>query len=252
MSLNIHLYSLCWNEEVMLPYTLRHYSQFCSRMVFFDNGSTDKSIEIINSFPNTEIIPFESDGTFRDDIHMTIKNHCWKSSCGEADFVIVCDCDELLYHEDLIPYLERKKKDGYTVLSSIWCTMVSEEVPQSDGFITNHIQYGKAYYPRYGQDYPYQKTSIFSPDDIAEMNYTAGAHSCNPSGNVRLSVADVGLKNLHYKWLSPEYVMDRYQHLGNRLSEVNIKNGWGEHYGYSKEKLLRTFEQLKQEAVKVI
>ena len=96
MSLNIHLYSLCWNEEVMLPYTLRHYSRFCNEMVFFDNGSTDKSHKIINSFPNTIIVPFETGNSMREDIQTDIKNHAWKASCGRTDYVIVCDYDELL------------------------------------------------------------------------------------------------------------------------------------------------------------
>jgi hypothetical protein len=40
--------------------------------------------------------------------------------------------------------------------------------------------------------------------------------------------------------------------MANRLSELNIKNGWGAHYSYPKEELLKTFKELKKEAVKVI
>ena len=37
--------------------------------------STDRSHEIINSFPNTEIIPYDSNGEVRDDIYLKLKNN---------------------------------------------------------------------------------------------------------------------------------------------------------------------------------
>lgn len=93
----IHTYILCHNEEEVLPYTLKHYGEFSDKITIWDNYSDDKSIEIINSFPNTEVVPFDSGGEFRDDIHLNIKQNWWiEKSRGVADWVIAVDCDEFI------------------------------------------------------------------------------------------------------------------------------------------------------------
>ena len=56
----VYAYFLCYNEEYILPHLINYYSKFCDKITFLDNKSTDKSIEIINSFPNTSIIRCDS------------------------------------------------------------------------------------------------------------------------------------------------------------------------------------------------
>ena len=57
----VHVYALCWNEEKILPYFLRHYGRIASKIVIYDNESSDRSVEIIRSYPNTEVIPYSTD-----------------------------------------------------------------------------------------------------------------------------------------------------------------------------------------------
>ena len=98
----IHLYSICYNEQVMLPHFIDHYSSFCDKLFIYDNFSTDLSSDICKNNAKVEFLNFETGGEIRDDIYLTIKNNVWKRSRGEADFVIVCDVDEFLYHDNLI------------------------------------------------------------------------------------------------------------------------------------------------------
>mgnify|MGYP003885661107 CR=1 FL=1 len=42
----IHLYSICYNEQVMLPHFIDHYSSFCDKLFIYDNFSTDLSSDI--------------------------------------------------------------------------------------------------------------------------------------------------------------------------------------------------------------
>jgi hypothetical protein len=198
------------------------------------------------------VVPLDTNNEINDETYLVIKNHAWKSSSGAADFVIVCDCDELLHHEDFMAFLTRRKQEGFTVLSSTWCTMVSEEIPESDGLITDLVQYGRPYFPHFGEDHIVQKTIIFSPGDIQEINYEPGAHVCHPTGNVNALVGDVALKNLHYKWLSFNYVFERQKRYAARLSQKNIIHGWGVHYHLTKDELEKMFEDLKRDAIKVI
>ena len=90
----VHYYILCWNEERILPQVLDHYSKFCQKMVVMDNESDDRSVEIIQSYPNAEVRTYQSNSQIRNDIYLEIKNNIWKESRGKADWVIVCVCYE--------------------------------------------------------------------------------------------------------------------------------------------------------------
>src|SRR5690242_2946962 len=47
----VHLYALCWNDAYMLPYFFRHYDSFVDRYIIFDDGSTDRSLDILRRHP---------------------------------------------------------------------------------------------------------------------------------------------------------------------------------------------------------
>ena len=98
----IHCYFLCYNEENILPHLLRYYSDFCEKVFIMDNMSTDNSHEIIKTFEKAEIIPYNSNNELRDDVYLMLKNNLWKKSRGVADYVIVGDADEFIYHPNLL------------------------------------------------------------------------------------------------------------------------------------------------------
>ena len=107
-----HLYAISWNEEIIMPYFLRHYSQFCDKMVIFDNESTDSTPDIVKSFPKAELRSWSSNNQLNDMLYLVIKNNAYKESRGIADWVIVCDSDEFLYHPKIVQLLEAYKKIG--------------------------------------------------------------------------------------------------------------------------------------------
>ena len=48
--MKITLYTICYNEQEMLPYFLNHYSKMVDKIVVYDNQSTDNSRQILESF----------------------------------------------------------------------------------------------------------------------------------------------------------------------------------------------------------
>lgn len=102
----VHYYAVCWNEERMLPFMFDHYEHFVTRFTIYDNEADDDSEAILRSRNNVNIIKFHTDG-FDDNVHNDIKNSCWEKNRGRADYVIVCDVDEMLYHKDMQQILAR-------------------------------------------------------------------------------------------------------------------------------------------------
>lgn len=223
----IHYYSICWNEEKILPYVLDYYAPICEKLVIMDNQSNDNSPSIIKSYPNAEIRSYSSEGEIRDDIYLEIKNNIWKESRGKADWVIVCDTDEILYHPQLLSRLDELKNKGISIIRPHGFDMYAESYPQNSLLeITNGIKDNRHL----------GKCIIFNPNLIEEINYKTGCHKCYPTGQIRFYKKD-DMKLLHYKCLELEFLINRFEILRKRLSNYNIENKFGKHYMIEKESI---------------
>ena len=221
--MKIHAHILAWNEEKILPFTLDYYSQFCEKIFVYDNMSTDSSDDIYKRYLNVEVIKWKSDNQINEMNYLNIKNNEYKkhSRDNNIDWVIVCDCDEILYHENLIEILSEYKSKGITVPKICGHDMVSESFPVYDGkLITEKIKIGSDRYQ------PMCKNIIFNPN--LDVNYGIGAHSFSAINGIFSKNED--LKLLHYKFLSKPYVEKLYLDRLNRLSEYNKLRGFGSHY----------------------
>jgi hypothetical protein len=56
---------------------------------------------------------------------------------------------------------------------------------------------------------------------------------------------------LHYKWLSLQYVIDRYSLFASRLSDINKKLNWGYHYSFPVEKITQDFNELLSKRIDI-
>ncbi|MBN2485665.1 MAG: glycosyltransferase family 2 protein [Bacteroidales bacterium] len=218
---SIDVFTLCYNEEVLMPYFLRHYMEFCENIFIYDNFSTDNSCRIASGNKNVHIRKFDTNNQIRDDIYLEIKNNCWKES--NADLVIVCDMDEFLYHRNITRFLKRFKSLGYTIARPTAFDMFSQKVPIGEGHIYKEVTIG-------ARNMFFDKMLLFDPRKIKETNYYPGCHYAIPEGEVKLYKNDNALKLLHFKYLGIDYVMNRHLIYRNRLSNINRQNQWGKEY----------------------
>lgn len=218
----IHAHILAFNEEKILPFTLDYYSNICEKIFIYDNMSTDSSDEIYTKYPKVIVVKWNSNNEINEMNYIQIKNNGYKASRSDnADWVIVCDCDEFLYHPRLIEKLRYYKEKGITVPLVNGHDMVSENFPEYDGKpITDKIKTGSEVYE------PFCKKIIFNPK--LDVSFGIGAHSFQ-SNNTIHSVSPE-FKLLHYKFLGKEYVENIYKARAERLSEFNKQNKFGEHY----------------------
>lgn len=217
----IHAHILAYNEEKILPFTLDYYSTICEKIFVYDNMSTDSSDEIYKRYPKVTVIKWNSNNEINDKNYIDIKSNCYKETSKDADWVIVCDCDEILYHQNLINMLKYYKKIGVDVPKIDGHDMVSEKFPEYDGkLITELVKTGSDTYE------PMCKNILINPKK--NVNYGFGAHNMFCENCVFSEDAELML--LHYKFLGLDYVANRYGVLEKRLSEFNKQNGFGSHY----------------------
>jgi hypothetical protein len=221
--MKIHAHILAWNEEKILPFTLDYYSNICEKIFIYDNMSTDSSDEIYKKYDKVEVIKWDSNNEINEINYINIKNNEYKkySRGSGVDWVIVCDCDEILYHSNLINVLQKYKEIGVTVPKVCGHDMVSETFPNYDGkLITEKVKIGSDRYQ------PMCKNIIFNPN--VDVSFGVGAHSFSTTNGVFSETEE--LKLLHYKFLGKDYVKKLYIDRAKRLSEFNKQNKFGEHY----------------------
>jgi hypothetical protein len=220
----IHVYAVCYNEEALLPYFLRHYSTFSDKIIVFDGDSTDRSCEILKAHPLVSIVTSShyashDEGMYDEPTLMKIRNRAYKASRGAADWVVIVDVDEFLYHPDVRGLLDQYKREGVTLPLVAGFDMVAEAPPSGAGQIYDEIRTGFL-------NRRYSKSAVFNPE--IDVNFQYGCHQCFPEGKVVKGVEpEFGL--LHYRLLGQDHFADKYMLRQSRMSPESRIMKWGTH-----------------------
>ncbi len=226
--MTIDCYTVCWNEEVFLPYFLRHYQHYCRSITVFDNESTDNSRRICEDFGAT-VIPWKTSGL--DNAAMrALKNSCWKDST--ADYVIVCDVDEIIVGlEKLTPCPGR-------IIRCLGIQMVGQEGERPEQ-IRNGFIYSL-----------YNKCAVFSPR-ISEIGFYIGCHKNTPVGYKETVELGEGCELLHFSLLSEESVIARWKQYALRRGASDRENNWAAQYGASEDAIRESYRDSLKQAQKL-
>lgn len=207
----VEAHIIAWNEAETIHLTIKHYQQFCKRIIIYDNFSTDNTREIAESM-GCEVKLFGRQGVLDDREYTKLKNSCWKDS--DAQWVIIVDADEILenpmvWNTDVTIY----KTYGWNVFS--------HDVPRE-----NWLEITTGFH-----DPQYSKVCCFNPKAIKEINYVHGCHIAKPVGDISYSN---GLFTLfHYRNIGgPERLVERHKLYRERMSDWNIRWKAGGHYLY--------------------
>lgn len=238
----VHLYAQCWNDGWMLPYFFRHYDALVDRYFMFDDGSTDDTLSILRGHAEVELAPFvRSHPNSFALSEQSFSNECWKRSRGIADWVIVTDVDEHLFHPEGRAYLARCAEQDVSIIPALGFQMVSATRPQGKETLSESRTYGAPWERM-------MKTSIFDPDQITEINFSPGRHRAAPTGCVRLPATDEMLL-LHYKYMGFDETHERHKLLGTGLGSEDVEQGWGHKYAWSADQLKADWHEVWVKAV---
>lgn len=223
----VHMHVLCWNEEKMIPFFLKHYENYVDKIIVYDNKSNDNSVKLLRKHPKTIIVPYDTKGEIRDDAYLQIKNNAWKNSVNEADIVIVCDMDEFLYTDDLRRYIIDFNNSDSTIVKPEGYDMIVEKFNfDYNHKLTDAVKTGF-------RNNLFDKLVMFKPKSIKSINFNFGCHVAAPMGDVKYF--NQPIKLLHYKRLGLDYFLNRMAIYKKRISDFNKKNKLGFEYAFQKE-----------------
>ncbi|PZO76080.1 MAG: hypothetical protein DI629_16365 [Mesorhizobium amorphae] len=232
----IHLYALNYNEIRLPPYFFDHYDSIVSKYFIHDDGSTDGSVDYLRSRPNVELQVFEHGPDSYIEPATDFYNEAWKKSRGSADWVIVVNIDEHIYHPDIAKKLRDFEATNITAVRCVGWQMVSASFPDGPS-LPEAVQNGV-------RATNLDKTALFKPSFIEEINFLPGRHVANPRGLVNISESD-GFKLLHYKFLGFDYLKSRYAEMNVRRGPVDVAKGYGRQYQLEAEQLAARQKRLE-------
>jgi glycosyltransferase involved in cell wall biosynthesis len=225
--MNIEAFIIAWNESETIHLTIKHYQKYCSKITIFDNFSDDNTREIAESM-GCYVKLFGIQGLLSDQEYIKVKNNCWKES--KADFVVVCDADEILD-------LSFIQDTNATIIKTFGWNVHSTSLP-----INSWLEQTTGVY-----DKNYSKSALFSPK-LKEIGYIYGCHDCKPIGNVSYSEFTVPL--FHYRNAGGSYrLVKRHALYRPRLAPINKKWNLGEHYNHEDERRIREWKERFERSV---
>lgn len=222
----VEVHIVCFNEELILPYTLRHYQTFAAKIIIHDGGSTDRSKEIAKEY-GAEVRDWDTNGEINDTLLKRLKETAWIGT--SADWVIMADADEFIYFPDHpANSLKQYEQQQLAFVKPRGFEMESPELPVNGGQIYEEIRHGAP------DDKWYAKPVLFSPKRVKSIDYMVGAHECK-------AVLHSGLKMINpVRFSQPPCYLLHYHHIGSverigakydanrkRFSKENKEHNWG-------------------------
>lgn len=243
--LHIHLFLMCFNEEILLPYTVEHYRQRMFpnsrlKITLLDNQSTDNSRVIAEQLGgNIEVRPFVSEDIMNEFILTELRNQCWQDV--REGWVIMADMDEWinLTETDLL----REQEAGTTVIETRGYNMVARSIYENltDVLpVLHELDRGIPWDPQ-------NKSLCFRVPDIQKMNYTYGCHQCDPVGRVVYSQRKYTLK--HMCWMGLPYLWRKTRDRYERSKFIIERYGLNGHYKKTYDEVYKEYIRYVEQSV---
>lgn len=235
--MKVEVFTIAWNEERYIKQFIDYYN-WADKITVYDNCSTDNTARIAKD-SGCIVIPYGKDEQ-DNKVMLEVKANCWKDS--KADWVIVCDVDEWLYHKDgMRKTLEFINTTEATIIETVGYSMISEEYKPLKEVDTG-------FYDATGNS---NKCVCFRPDRIDDMGWSIGCHRCEPIGDVK-AITYPGIMLLHYHLIGRKEVKERFNDYASRMSKSDLKNKYGLHYTMDDEQKDSLFNILMKQAKRIL
>lgn len=237
--------TLCFNEIDILPFVSKYWERVADKVVVFDNGSTDGSIEYLEKLPYVEVRHFDSDGQ-NDVIQKQVKEKAYLEFKDSYDIVIISDMDEVFYITNLEAVWGDFISGGYNCMVTPIFSLCEDSKPQYDEGKLLHQQCTKFYKQKMNHMEGFKdvsKISIFNARVTDKISMSVGQHYVYTSPSMKIMLVNNGFCLHIDKGLGLSYKYKIRQKMWENLSDVNKNGGMCLEYNDSYEKLKKEYEE---------
>lgn len=245
--IKIDVYTICYNEIKILPYVINYWKKFANHVYVYDNYSNDGSFEYLSQFPNfITVIQYESNNEANDNIYLEIKNNVWKKSRGVADYVVVCDMDEIIYAKNIKQQFRLLKQNNITICSPYYYELIDKNYIDYNDITDFDDNYLIHKHIKGGVHNPNSKQIIFDPNKIIEINYSIGGHENKAIGEINQSINNESIFLFHLKYFGIDNLFNKNKVYQKRIYNNYIRYGYGCHYFKTYDELIDIFNEFEK------
>lgn len=216
LDLKIHVYSAMRNEQVLLPYFLRHYATFADRIFIMDDQSNDNTVKIAKANDKVTLLKYKFSPTYNEAEHVDCFHHYYPQySRGQADWVMCVDGDEFIYHPNMVGNLKKQQHRGVSIIKTTGYAMISTQLPRTKKQIYEELPFGL-------RERRWDKPCVFDPQ--LDIVFAAGRHYLKSPQDIQPRSGR--LLMLHYRYLSRQYFLNRSTSLVARLNITDQLRAW--------------------------
>lgn len=212
--MTVRVYSVCRNEEKIIPFFLRHYTSFADSIVIYDDESTDKTLELLSACPIVEIRKCPWKG-LNDVKGLEFSSSEYKESRGKFTWVMWVDMDEFIWSPNVLQTLLKAFRLDIPKVAGF--NMVGNGLPMDDGRQIWEIN------PMGVRAPVYSKQIVFRPE--MDMNWSSGRHHLQMRG-VGTTSTEYMFRLLHYRYMGFDYTRTRNRNNLERCGRENRGHAW--------------------------
>lgn len=217
----VNICTMWYNEEVLAPLFLKHYSWVDHIHIIVDQDTTDNTVNIINSFPNTSIEYFKFPDMFDDSIKIQLLNNAYKKQ--NCDWCLILDSDEFVFKDLHTASIKSILNDIPNTHNAICMSLYDIYQHASESI----IDYNKSVMEQRRHGVLDRHPSYTKPNIVRgnqEIYWSVGHHALHGSYSV---FYDKVIDGTHWKSCNTEFAISRaIDCRKKRLSQNNIRNGW--------------------------
>ena len=231
--------TLCFNELDILPFVRQYWERIGCDVVVYDNGSTDGSIEYLQSLPYVDVRHFDSNGQ-NDLIQKAVKEQAYLELKDKYDVIIITDMDELFYFNDYTSEVTKMIEGGYNCMITPLHALCEESkpTPVENTYLHElcHLFYKQKLNHMNGFN-DYSKISIFNTKVTDKVDMSVGQHFVKTAPSMQIMLSNDGFCLHTDKGFGVDYKFKIRHKMNENLSAENKMCGMCVEYGQSYQEL---------------
>lgn len=243
--------TLCYNEMEILPFVRQYWERLgVDKVVVYDNGSNDGSIEYLKELSYVDLRHFDTTGQ-NDVVQKELKEKAYKELKDSYDIIVISDMDEVFYFYDFKVTVGQFIKGGYNCMVTPIYSLCEDSKPLYEEGKYLHQLCHKFYKQRMNHMKGFDKVSkisIFNCKITDSVSMSVGQHYVYTNPSMRIMLANDGICLHIDKGFGVDYRYNIKHKMWENLSETNKNGGMCVEYGDSYEKMKREYEHNQEKS----